>query len=191
MCEQRAGRGRDLPDRRRARGHDQHVLDEGSGLGELGGRRLLRGRSLRDHAGTATSGSLRTFGDFGGLLGPRVPDTNADPDGLTARDLFGGSQEEFEAHEPTALLTNPGPGVSGLGGWFEVGGDDAAPLAATQTLAPLAVRAGIATCVVIVPAGAHTFDVWSAALRSSLPWMAARLGLAPQTPELSACPTPT
>lgn len=133
-------------------------------------------------------GLFGTFGNYGGLVGPRVDDMNADPGGLTVAQLFGGSQQAFEAHEPTALLTNPGPGVAGLGGWFEVGSADAQPLAATQTLAPLAVRAGITTCVVIVPDGGHTFDVWRSALRSSLPWMAARLGQVPQNPPLtSAC----
>lgn len=129
-----------------------------------------------------------TFGDFGGLVGPRVGDGNDDPDGATVTALFGGSQAAYAAHQPATLLADPGPGVAGMGGWFEVGSADPEPLAAAQTLAPLAQRAGIRTCLVVVPGGDHTFDVWSAALRSSLPWMAARLGLAPVTPELtSAC----
>lgn len=133
-----------------------------------------------------------TFGDFGGLVGPRVGDDNTDTGNVTVAELFAGSQQAFDAHEPTALLADPGPGVAGLGGWFEVGSDDAAPLAAAQTLAPLAEHAGVATCLVVVPGGGHTFDVWSAALRSSLPWMAARLGLVPPVPAPTAgCPDPS
>ncbi|MGE0300154.1 alpha/beta hydrolase [Pseudonocardia sp.] len=127
-----------------------------------------------------------TFGDFGGLLGPRVGDTNDDPDAATVTTLFGGSQSAYDAHQPQLLLADPGPGVPGMGGWFQAGSDDPLPLAAAQILAPLARRAGIETCLVVVPGGGHTFDVWSASLRASLPWMAARLGLAPVTPGLPA-----
>jgi S-formylglutathione hydrolase FrmB len=133
-----------------------------------------------------------TFGDFSGLVGPRVDDANADPDGVTVTQLFGGSQQAFDAHEPSVLLAGPAPGVAGLGGWFQVGDADPQPLAAAQTLVPLAERAGIATCLVVVPGGGHTFDVWSPALRAALPWMAARLRLVPQTPGLtSACQNPS
>mgnify|MGYP001328113747 CR=1 FL=1 len=132
-----------------------------------------------------------TFGDFGGLLGPRVGDTNDDPDDATVTTLFGGSQAAYDAHQPELLLADPGPGLRGMGGWFQVGSDDPLPLAAVQALAPLAGRAGIETCLVVVPGGDHTFDVWSASLRASLPWMAARLGLAPITPQLTAaCAAP-
>lgn len=131
-----------------------------------------------------------TFGDFGGLLGPRVGDSNEDPGNATVTALFGGSQAAYDAHQPTLLLQAPGPGVRGMGGWFQAGSADPMPLAAVQALAPLAVRAGIETCLVVVPGGGHTFDVWSASLRDSLPWMAARLGLAPQTPQLRAACQP-
>ncbi|MGQ0574737.1 MAG: alpha/beta hydrolase [Pseudonocardia sp.] len=129
------------------------------------------------------------FGDFGGLLGPRVADANADPGGVTVAQLFGGSTQAFLAHEPSALLADPAPAVRELGGWFEVGSADPQPLAAAQALAPLAQRAGLTTCLVVVPGGGHTFDVWSAALRSSLPWMAARLGIgSPAAGTAAGCP---
>jgi S-formylglutathione hydrolase FrmB len=126
-----------------------------------------------------------TFGDFGGLSGPRVGESDTDTD-PTVAELFGGSREEFAAHEPADLLATGKPAFRALGGWFEVGGDDGDPLAAAQKLAPLAAAAGISTCLVIVPDGGHTFDVWSAAFRRSLPWMAARLGLVPATPQATA-----
>ena len=131
-----------------------------------------------------------TFADYGGLVGPRVGETNADTDATVAQ-LFGGSQQQFAAHEPTDLLNTRNPAFRRLGGWFEAGSGDPEPLAAAQQLAPLAQQAGISTCLVVVPNGGHTFDVWSAAFRSSLPWMAARLGLVPSTGDLTAgCENP-
>lgn len=72
-----------------------------------------------------------------------------------------------------------------------MGTDDAEPLAAARQLAPLATAAGISTCLVTMPGQGHTFDVWSAAFRDSLPWMAARLGLVTASPaQTSACAPP-
>lgn len=126
-----------------------------------------------------------TFGDFGGLSGPRVGESDTDTD-PTVAELFDGSRQKFAANEPANLLVGGNPAFRNLGGWFEVGGDDGDALAAAQKLAPLATAAGISTCLIVVPDGAHTFDVWSAAFRRSLPWMAARLGLAPATPQMTA-----
>jgi S-formylglutathione hydrolase FrmB len=129
-----------------------------------------------------------TFGDFSGLAGPRVGETNDDT-GDTVAQLFGGSEQEFAAHEPADLLGSTRFPLTG--GWFEVGSDDAEPLAAVQRLAPLASAAGISTCLVVVPGGGHTFDVWSAAFRGSLPWMAQRFGLVAPSPTATArCPQP-
>ncbi len=130
-----------------------------------------------------------TFGDFGGLAGPRVGETNADTADTVAQ-LFGGSQQEFAAHEPADLLaTGRFPRT---GGWFQVGSLDAEPLAAAQRLAPLARAAGITTCLVVVPGAGHTFDLWTAAFRQSLPWLASRLGLVPADPSTTAaCRPPT
>jgi S-formylglutathione hydrolase FrmB len=119
------------------------------------------------------------FGDFGGLAGPRVGETNADV-ADTVTQLFGGSQQAFDAHEPSALLTSQR--FPGLGGWFQVGTGDAEPLAAIQKLSPLARTAGIETCLVTMPGQGHTFDVWSAAFRQSLPWLAGRVGQVPPSP---------
>jgi S-formylglutathione hydrolase FrmB len=130
-----------------------------------------------------------TFGDFSGLVGPRVGETNDDTADTVAQ-LFGGSAEEFAAHEPTELLrTTRFPRT---GGWFQVGALDAEPAAATGQLLPLAEAAGVATCLVVVPDGDHTFDVWSAAFRQSLPWFAQRSGLVPASPAATApCQPPT
>lgn len=116
------------------------------------------------------------FGDYGGLVGPRLGDTNSDI-ADTVTELFGGSQQAFAAHEPASLLA--AQRFPDLGGWFQVGDDDAEPLAAVQQLARLSRAAGIRTCLVTMPDQGHTFDVWSAAFGQSLPFLAGRLGLAP------------
>lgn len=114
-----------------------------------------------------------TFADFGGLAGPRSGDTN-DP-GTTADEFFGGSSREFDQHEPATLLRQSK--FNGLHGFFAVGSADPEPLRAARQLSALARAAGIDTQVVIIPGGAHTFDVWSAAFREALPWLADRVGL--------------
>ncbi len=125
------------------------------------------------------------FGDFGGLVGPRSGETNADT-ADTVTQLFGGSQQQFEAHEPTALLGSRS--YPGMGGWFQVGAADPEPFAAAEQLAPLARTAGIDVCLVTMPGLGHTFDVWSAAFRDALPWLAARLRLVPASPaQTSSC----
>jgi S-formylglutathione hydrolase FrmB len=117
------------------------------------------------------------FGDYGGLVGPRVGDANAGTADTVAQ-LFGGSQQAFRAHEPSALLSTVK--FPQLGGWFEVGSADDQPYQAFKQLAPLSRAAGVATCSVVVPGGGHTFAVWSAAFRDSLPFFAKRLNLPPQ-----------
>lgn len=117
---------------------------------------------------------FHTFGDYSGLAGPRAGDTNADT-APTVAQLFGGSQSAFAAHEPATILASKR--FSQLGGWFEVGDADPEPAAAQAALVPVARRAGVAVCSVVVPGGGHTFDVFSAAFADSLPWMAGRLGI--------------
>lgn len=104
-----------------------------------------------------------------------------DPPGNTLRDLFGGDQRAFDAYDPTKLLaarTYPG-----LAGWFETGGSDADTLAPIRAIVVQAQRAGIATCSLIRP-GNHDFGFWSVALRNSLPWLSAHLGLTPMPTDL-------
>lgn len=118
-----------------------------------------------------------TFADYGGLQGPRSGETN--DVGSTVNDLFGGSQAAFEAHEPENLLKTKR--FDGMGAWFESAIDDPPPLAAVRLLAPLAKAAGIDTCLVVLQSGDHTFVAWTQAFKDSLPWMAARLGLIPES----------
>ena len=122
-----------------------------------------------------------TFIDFGGLLGPREADDNTIGD--TVRIYFNGDETEFAAHEPLDILR--AKRFEQLGGWFEVGSEDADPLAAQRVLVPAAKQAGVTTCSVVVPGGEHTFQVWTEAFKDSLPWVAARLGIGPPVPK---CP---
>ncbi|WP_018331752.1 alpha/beta hydrolase [Actinomycetospora chiangmaiensis] len=117
---------------------------------------------------------FETFGNYAGLAGPRVGETNADT-APTVGGLFGGSEQAFRAHEPSSLLTTRR--FPRLGGWWEVGDADSEPAAAQQALVPLARRSGTTVCSVVIPDGGHTFDVFSAGFADSLPWMAARLGI--------------
>ena len=66
-----------------------------------------------------------------------------------------------------------------MAGWFEVGDQDTEPLDAAHDLQPAALRAGIATCILVRPGG-HDFDLWSQALADSFPWLSWRLGLTPE-----------
>ncbi|MDQ4134127.1 MAG: alpha/beta hydrolase-fold protein [Actinomycetota bacterium] len=122
---------------------------------------------------------FETFADYGGLVGPRSGEGN-DP-GTTVTDLFAGSQSAFDAHEPQKILKSKR--FEGMGAWFEAAVDDPPPLAAIRVLAPLTEAAGIDTCLVELPSGGHTFVVWTQAFKDSLPWMAARMGLIPASPD--------
>jgi pimeloyl-ACP methyl ester carboxylesterase len=76
------------------------------------------------------------------------------------------------SHDPSTLLaTNRYPST---GGWFEVGAQDARPLAAARTLAAAAGTAGIETHLV-VRQGGHNYGFWTVAFRNALPWLAGRL----------------
>ncbi len=114
-----------------------------------------------------------TFGEYSGLTGPTVSEV-IDAAATTAQ-LFDRSTAAYQAHDPLNLLRIAKyPGVAG---WYEVGTADSGPLQAQRTLGPLAVAAGLQTCSVEVPGGAHDYDLWARAFKDSLPWLAYRLGL--------------
>ncbi|MEQ3553049.1 alpha/beta hydrolase-fold protein [Pseudonocardia nematodicida] len=121
-----------------------------------------------------------TFGDYGGLIGPRTGDDNGGVD-ATVAGLFAGSVRRFDTHEPADLLRHRR--YPELTGWFEAGGDDTAPAAAARTLSALATRAGIASTLRIVPGGGHDFDVFATALTDSFPTIAARVSGPPAEPD--------
>jgi S-formylglutathione hydrolase FrmB len=126
-----------------------------------------------------------TFADFGGLAGPRVGTTN-DPAG-TADGLFAGSQRAFDEHEPAEMLAHAR--FPGMGGWFAAGSADDEPLTAVRQLSALSGPAGMDTHLMVIPGG-HSFDVWQSAFAASLPWIAARLGIADPPPRPAPGPPP-
>ncbi len=126
-----------------------------------------------------------TFASFSGFASPQYMETTRTQ---TIDTLFGGSEADFEDHDPAQLLHDGH--FEGIAGWFEVGNQDTQPLQAAHELQPEALRAGIATCILVRPGG-HDFDLWSQALRDSFPWLAWRLRLAPPPPhEPATCASP-
>jgi S-formylglutathione hydrolase FrmB len=126
-----------------------------------------------------------TFASFSGFASPQWLNTSR---AQTIATLFGGSDEEFAAHDPIQLVENGH--FTGLAGWFEVGKQDTQPVQAAHQLQPAALRAGIATCLLVRPGG-HDFDLWSQALRDAFPWLAWRLGLTPEpSSEPATCASP-
>jgi enterochelin esterase-like enzyme len=117
------------------------------------------------------------FGDYSGLTGPTVEDAIAPAP--TIAQLFNGSEAAYQAHNPVSILKTGSDAIKKLGGWFEVGTADDAPLAAQRQLVPLSVGAGIDTCSAEIPGEGHDFDLWAKAFKNSLPWLSARLGLTP------------
>jgi S-formylglutathione hydrolase FrmB len=126
-----------------------------------------------------------TFASFSGFASPQYMNTTR---AETIDTLFGGSAANFAAHDPQKLLD--GHQYPGTAGWFEVGDEDSQPLQAAHLLQPAALRAGIATCILVRPGG-HDFALWSQALQDSFPWLAWRLGLTPQPDhEPAKCESP-
>lgn len=94
------------------------------------------------------------------------------------------------AHDPAQLLLGV-PARPGTAARFDLGGDDP-DVAMVRLLAPLADAAGIDTCVVVRPGVGVGPGSWGPAFADALPWLAARLGQVPQTPEMTAaCGTVT
>jgi S-formylglutathione hydrolase FrmB len=126
-----------------------------------------------------------TFASFSGFASPQYQETTQ---AQTIDTLFGGSEDRFAGHDPAQILRTGH--FDGVAGWFEVGAQDTDPLDAAHDLQPAALRAGIATCILIRPGG-HDFDLWSRALADSFPWLSWRLGLTPEpTSEPAQCASP-
>jgi S-formylglutathione hydrolase FrmB len=126
-----------------------------------------------------------TFASFSGFAHLQYQDSSRSE---TIDTLFGGSTADFDAHDPTLLLEHGHFAASA--GWFEVGDQDTQPLEAARALQPAALKAGIATCLLVRPGG-HDYDLWSQALVDSFPWLAWRLGLTDEpSHEPATCETP-
>jgi S-formylglutathione hydrolase FrmB len=121
-----------------------------------------------------------TFASYSGFESPTYQTDNAQQ---TIAALFGGSQADYDAHNPEYLLGHAR--YAGMAGWFESGLQDTPSLDAARTLQTLAAKAGIDTCFADPPGG-HDFDFWKQAFSDSLPWLSWRVGLTPEPQNLPA-----
>ena len=91
----------------------------------------------------------------------------------TLNQLFGGSQEKFDAVNPlTVMKTEKFPDTAG----FVVGGLDDSYLPRAQRVEQAAKDAGMTIDYVELPGG-HDWRVWGAGFQQALPWLANRMGL--------------
>jgi S-formylglutathione hydrolase FrmB len=123
---------------------------------------------------------LPTLASYSGYASPTYQGDNAQQ---TTTDLFGGSQANYQAHDPTYLLVHQR--FDGVAGWFESDLQDGDLVQAAQTLVSLATHAGVDTCLA-EPPGTHSFGFWQAAFQHSLPWLSWRLKLTPKPQNLVA-----
>ncbi len=127
---------------------------------------------------------FQTFADYAGLQSPTVGESVEIPN--TVQQLFGGSMTSYDAHNPPNILsTQKFPGMSG---WFEVGQQDAGPLAAQTLVVPLAKLAGINVCAQEIP-GEHSWSFAMQAFQNSFAWLVAHVGLTTTPPADGSCPS--
>jgi S-formylglutathione hydrolase FrmB len=128
---------------------------------------------------------FQTFADYGGDAfgtGDGIP---ADQQRTqTIRDLFGGDAQAFDSRDPSKQLTTKK--FPAMGGWFGVGGADQGTLRDMRRYYDQAQAAEIAVCFDVIPDVDHTFVAWKPTMANSFPWLAARTGLIPMTPEIQA-----
>jgi len=148
---------------------------------------------LSDGGVCATMLSLRNpkvfsaFASYSGFLSPTYLD---DDEQQTIQQLYGGSRDDYEAHNPIHLLTD-GARYPTLAGWFSSGSDDAPSVQASKELAVAAKGARFRQVCTTFPPGTHSFQFWSAAFEDSLPWLAWQLGLtSPPHGTSAACDPP-
>jgi len=138
-------------------------------------------------ATTLALNNPKEYAAFGNYSGDASPTYQYDSTRQTIQTLFGGSQADYDAHNPPYLLTHQR--YPGLSGWFETGAQDSGGLKALHELHPLAVKAGLGTCVA-TPPGGHDFTLWQQAFSDSLPWLSWKLKLTPQPQSVPAQCTP-
>ncbi|MBI2706583.1 MAG: hypothetical protein HYX32_15020 [Actinobacteria bacterium] len=124
-----------------------------------------------------------TFADYGGDsfgVGDGVaPDVQRTE---TISGLFGGNASAFDERDPTKNMQ--GKKLPNLGGWFGVGGIDQGTARDMRTYYNEATQAGMTVCYDVIPGQDHTFLAWKPTFINSLPWLAARTGFIPMTPDI-------
>jgi enterochelin esterase-like enzyme len=109
------------------------------------------------------------FIDLGGEIGPEVGSEQQ-----TIDTLFGGSESNWAAHQPSTLLTNNT--YKNIGGFFGDGNQDSRDVVdAISQLSLQTKEAGMNTVTETIN-GAHTFNVWEQTYKDALPWISNRIG---------------
>jgi hypothetical protein len=126
------------------------------------------------------SKDIPVFANYSGLESPTYLQDKPEQ---TIQALFGGSQANYNAHNPPYLLAHQH--FTGMAGWFEAGAQDSEALPAARALQGLATNAGIDSCIA-TPPGKHSFDFWTQAFRDSLPWLSWKLKLTPRPQSVPA-----
>ena len=134
-------------------------------------------------ATTLALNNPKVYVAFGNYSGDESPTYQYASKQQTVHTLFGGSQASYDAHNPPYLLAHQR--FTGVAGWFAAGAQDAGALQAAHALQPLAVNAGLDTCIE-TPPGRHSFDFWSQAFKDSLPWPSWKLKLTPEPKSVPA-----
>jgi S-formylglutathione hydrolase FrmB len=129
------------------------------------------------------------FEDIAGDIGP-----NAGNKDQTIARLFGGNAGTWAAWDPTTVINRHGL-YSGLSGWFDVNGSQAAVLSthnihdqagAANALCAAGAANGI-SCAVETRPGKHDWPYASRAFAAALPWLAGQIG----TPDVPSTPLPS
>ena len=131
-------------------------------------------------ASSTTPRNSRPSPRYSGFASPTYQEDDAQQ---TIKQLFGGSEADYDAHNPDYLLNHDR--FAGMAGWFESGLQDPSSLQAARTLAAIGPKAGMDTCLADPPGG-HDFSFWKQSFADSLPWMSWRLNLTPQPTSVPA-----
>jgi S-formylglutathione hydrolase FrmB len=125
----------------------------------------------------------KVYAAFADYSGDESPTYGSDNEQKTVQVLFGGSKANYNANNPPYILTHQH--FTGLSAWFAAGAQDPPGLMAAHALQPLAVNAGLDTCLEGGP-GAHDFAYWVRTFAVSLPWLSWNLKLTPQPHSVAA-----
>lgn len=111
-----------------------------------------------------------SFADLSGLTRPTVGETDDPP--RTVAQLFAGSRNAYDEHDPIQLLDKRS--VTSLAGWLRCGSADTRTCTAQQRIVAAADAAGLPVDSGEL-AGGHAWTVWQTALGRLLPWLWPRI----------------
>jgi len=132
------------------------------------------------------------FSVVASFSGDASPSFNGESKAQTITDLYGGSAAAFTANDPQTLLFGK---FTTSSAWFGVGQQDntGVPIGsefvdAAKQLYSLstAPRVGMQSVCLSMTPGGHDFPFWKSAFENALPWIAWRLGVAPEPKSVQA-----